>query len=79
MSPGGDHAAAGRALASHAEDVQARTVAVGRSPRGPAAQFADGSFTAALTRAAASTVVLVTPDETPRRLTAATLPELRGV
>jgi ACDE family multidrug resistance protein len=75
----GDHAAAGRALASHAEDVRARTVAVGRSPRGPAAQFADGSFTAALTHAAASTVVLITPDETPRRLTAATLPELRGV
>ncbi|MEV4707810.1 MFS transporter [Actinoplanes sp. NPDC049316] len=75
----GDHAAAGRVLAQHAEDVAARTVAVGRSPRGPAAQFADGSFTAALTHAAACTVVLVRPDEAPYKLTAATLHELRGV
>jgi ACDE family multidrug resistance protein len=74
----GDHAAAGRALAQHAEAVQARTVAVGRSPRGPMAQFADGSFTAALTHAASSTVVLVTPDETPQPLTAATLSGMRG-
>ncbi|AGZ46406.1 major facilitator superfamily protein [Actinoplanes friuliensis DSM 7358] len=75
----GDHAAAGRALARHAEDVQARTVAVGRSPRGPAVQFADGSFTSALTHSTTRTVVLVTPDETPHPLTAATLHELRGV
>ncbi|AGL21269.1 MFS transporter [Actinoplanes sp. N902-109] len=74
----GDHASAGRVLAQHAEDVRARTVAVGRSPRGPAAQFADGSFTAALTHAAAATVVLVEPDAKPRKLTAATLAELRG-
>ncbi|WP_199510333.1 MFS transporter [Nucisporomicrobium flavum] len=75
----GDHAAAGRVLAQHAEDVAARAVAVGRSPRGPAAQFADGSFTAALTHAAACTVVLVRPEEEPYTLTAATLHELRGV
>ncbi|WP_305784818.1 MFS transporter [Symbioplanes lichenis] len=75
----GDHAAAGRVLAQHAEDVDARVVAVGRSPRGAAAQFADGSFTAALTHAAACTVVLVRPGEEPHPLTAATLPALRGV
>ncbi|MFJ3808736.1 hypothetical protein ACIPWE_20560 [Streptomyces sp. NPDC090073] len=34
-SSGGDHSAAGRALARHADDVHARTVTVGRSPRGP--------------------------------------------
>ncbi|WP_067508962.1 MFS transporter [Actinoplanes sp. TFC3] len=67
----GDHASAGRVLAQHAEDVHARIVAVGRSPRGPAAQFADGSFTAALTHAAATTVLFLQPDEEPRELTAA--------
>ena len=75
----GDHAAAGRSLARHAQEVRARTIAVGRSPRGAAAQFADGGFTAALTHAAASTVVLVTPDRMPRPLTVAALPELRRV
>ncbi|MFE7210307.1 MFS transporter [Streptomyces sp. NPDC057611] len=74
----GDHAAAGRALARHAAEVGARAVAVGRSPRGPLAQFADGSFTAALTHTATCTVVLVDPDSEPRPLTAATLSELRG-
>ncbi|MFJ5272318.1 MFS transporter [Streptomyces sp. NPDC088358] len=74
----GDHAAAGRALAQHAADVHAGTVAVGRSPRGPLAQFADGSFTSALTHTAACTVVLVDPDSAPRPLTAATLAELRA-
>ncbi|GHJ05205.1 hypothetical protein TPA0906_70700 [Streptomyces olivaceus] len=74
----GDHAAAGRALARHATEVRARTVAVGRSPRGPLAQFADGSFTSALTHAAACTVVLVDPDEEPRALTARSLTELRA-
>ncbi|MGP2438596.1 MFS transporter [Streptomyces sp. JW3] len=73
----GDHAAAGRALARHAAELGARSVAVGRSPRGPLTQFADGSFTSALTRAAGCTVVLVEPDATPRRLTAGTLAELR--
>jgi ACDE family multidrug resistance protein len=52
----GDHAAAGRVLAQHAADVEAHTIAVGRSPRGPVAQF-----TAALTHAAACNVVLVEP------------------
>ncbi|WP_306321967.1 MULTISPECIES: MFS transporter [unclassified Streptomyces] len=76
----GDHAAAGRALARHAADVGARVVAVGHSPRGPLAQFADGSFTTALTHACACTVVLVDPaaDAAPRPLTAAALAELRG-
>ncbi|MFC4333412.1 MFS transporter [Streptomyces andamanensis] len=73
----GDHAAAGRALARHAAGVGARAVAVGRSPRGPLAQFADGSFTAALTRAAECTVVLVDADSAPRKLTEDTLSELR--
>ncbi|MHB9756378.1 MFS transporter [Streptomyces sp. BYX5S] len=76
----GDHAAAGRALARHAADVGARVVAVGHSPRGPLAQFADGSFTTALTHACACAVVLVdtSEDAAPRRLTAAALAELRG-
>ncbi|MFI7389685.1 MFS transporter [Streptomyces tendae] len=73
----GDHAAAGRALARHAAEVGARTVAVGRSPRGPLTQFADGSFTSALTHTATCTVVLVDPDEEPRPLTARSLTELR--
>ncbi|ANH90026.1 MULTISPECIES: MFS transporter [unclassified Streptomyces] len=73
----GDHAAAGRALARHAAGVGARAVAVGRSPRGPLAQFADGSFTAALTRAAECTVVLVDADSAPRELTEDALSELR--
>ncbi|MFJ5535326.1 MFS transporter [Streptomyces sp. NPDC093261] len=74
----GDHAAAGRALARHAAEIHAPTVAVGRSPRGPLAQFADGSFTTALAHAAACTVVLVDPDHTPRPLTASALAELRN-
>lgn len=74
----GDHAAAGRLLARHADDVNARTVAVGRSPRGPVAQFTDGSFTTALTRAARTTVVLVQPDEAPHELTPDAMAELRG-
>ncbi|MER7313152.1 MULTISPECIES: MFS transporter [Streptomyces] len=74
----GDHAAAGRALARHAGEIGARTVAVGRSPRGSLAQFADGSFTTALTHAADRTVVLVEMDDAPRHLTADSLAELRG-
>jgi nucleotide-binding universal stress UspA family protein len=73
----GDHAAAGQALAEHANAVGARTVAVGRSPRGPVAQFTDGSFTAALTRAADTTVVLVRPDAEPHELTTDAMAELR--
>ncbi|MGW5043078.1 universal stress protein, partial [Streptomyces parvulus] len=71
-------AAAGRALARHAAEARARTVAVGRSPRGASAQFADGSFTSALTHAATCTVVLVDPDAEPRPLTARSLTELRA-
>nr|WP_296072050.1 MFS transporter [uncultured Actinoplanes sp.] len=74
----GDHAAAGRALAAYADSVGARTVAVGRSPRGPASQFAEGSFTSALTRGTTRTVVLVSPGGTPRPLTADVLPSMRG-
>ena len=73
----GDHAAAGRVLARHADEVDARTVAVGRSPRGPVAQFTDGSFTTALTRAAHTTVVLLRPDEEPHELTPDAMAELR--
>jgi MFS family permease len=73
----GDHATAGRVLAHHADDVDARTVAVGRSPRGPLTQFADGSFTAALTHAASAPVVLLEPEQAPYELTATTLDELR--
>ncbi|MGF1242346.1 MFS transporter [Streptomyces sp. 2-6] len=78
LSSVGDHAAAGRALARHAADVHARAVAVGRSPRGPVAQFTDGSFTTALTHTAECTVVLVDAEHTPRRLTKDSLAELRG-
>ncbi|MGW6895852.1 MFS transporter [Streptomyces sp. NPDC054919] len=74
----GNHAAAGRALAQHAADVHARAVAVGHSPRGPLTQFADGSFTSALTHAATCTVALIGPDHTPRHLTMDTLAELRN-
>lgn len=73
----GDHAAAGRVLARHAAEVHARAVAVGRSPRGPLAQFADGSLTTALAHAATCTVVLVDPADAPLPLTASTLVELR--
>jgi ACDE family multidrug resistance protein len=74
----GDHATAGRVLAQHAAHVEARMVAVGRSPRGPVAQFTDGSFTAALTHTATCTVVLVEPGKAPYRLTAASLEERRS-
>ncbi|GHE76057.1 MFS transporter [Streptomyces spiralis] len=74
----GDHAAAGRALARHADQLGARAIAVGRSPRGPLAQFADGSLTTALTHSAHCTVVLVDADHLPRQLTPAALAELRG-
>ncbi|MER6531459.1 MFS transporter [Streptomyces sp. NPDC001508] len=78
LSSVGDHAAAGGVLARHAAEVGARAIAVGRSPRGPLAQFADGSLTTALTHAADCTVVLVEPEHTPRPLTSATLSALRA-
>jgi nucleotide-binding universal stress UspA family protein len=74
----GDHSAAGRVLTEHAEEVSARIIAVGRSPRGAVAQFADGSFTAALARTAPCTVMLVRPGRAPHPLTPATLDELRS-
>jgi MFS transporter, ACDE family, multidrug resistance protein len=74
----GDHAAAGRVLARHANEAAAPAVAIGASPRGPAEQFADGSFTTALTHAAAGTVVLVRPEQPPHPLTVDTLAGLRS-
>jgi len=65
----GDHAAAGRVLAQHADEVDARVIAVGRSPRGSVAQIADGSFTTALTHTAARTVVLLEPGKAPQQMT----------
>jgi hypothetical protein len=41
-------------------------------------QFAEGSFTSALTHAARTTVVLVRPDERPHELTMDALAELRS-
>jgi MFS family permease/nucleotide-binding universal stress UspA family protein len=73
----GDHSAAGRVLARHAADTGARAIAVGHSPHGPLTQFAEGSFTTALTHAATCTVVLVEPDNAPRPLTSASLSALR--
>ncbi|MDG4825863.1 MFS transporter [Asanoa sp. WMMD1127] len=74
----GDHAAAARVLAAHASEVDARAVALGPSPRGPLAQFADGSFTAALTAAATTRVLLLRPDVDPQELTPAALAALRA-
>jgi MFS family permease len=73
----GDHAAAGRALAQHAAQVNARAVVIGRSPRGALAQFADGSFTTALTHAARCTVLLVDESHPPKPLTSTNLEEVR--
>ncbi|MFB7778869.1 MFS transporter [Streptomyces bauhiniae] len=73
----GDHAAAGWVLAEHAARVGARAVAVGRSPRGPLAQFADGSITSALTHGAPCDVLLVDAESVPRQLTRGALAELR--
>ncbi|GAB2826494.1 MFS transporter [Actinocorallia aurea] len=73
----GDHAAAARALAQHAARIGARTIVIGRSPRGPLAQFADGGFTAALTRTAPCTILLIDPDHAPRPVTGADLEGLR--
>jgi nucleotide-binding universal stress UspA family protein len=58
----GDHAAAARVLVRHAADRHARIVAVGPSPRGRAAQFAAGSFTATLAVQTPCTLVLVHPE-----------------
>jgi MFS transporter, ACDE family, multidrug resistance protein len=74
----GDHAAAGRVLAQHAKDVSARVVAIGRSPHGPVVQFAEGSFTTAVTHAAACPVVLLRPEHAPVELTAHSLNEFRA-
>jgi MFS transporter, ACDE family, multidrug resistance protein len=74
----GDHAAAGRVLAGHARDVAARTIAVGRSPRGPLVQSAEGSLTAAVTSAAPCPVVFFRPDGVPQPLTPQSLHTLGG-
>jgi ACDE family multidrug resistance protein len=49
-------------LARHAADVHARAVAIVPSPRGRAAQFAEGSFTASLARETPCGLVLLHPD-----------------
>ncbi|MFG1994219.1 MFS transporter [Actinoplanes sp. NPDC048988] len=74
----GDHAAAGRAVARHAAEVDAPLIAVGRSPRGALAQFTEGSFTSALNHAAAMSVVLVSGETEPRPLTPEAITELRA-
>jgi nucleotide-binding universal stress UspA family protein len=58
----GDHAAAARVLARHATEARARVVALGPSPRGRGAQFADGSFTATLARETPCTLMLLHPE-----------------
>jgi MFS family permease len=73
----GDHATAALVLAEHASIVGARTVAVGRSPRGSLAQFTDGSFTTTLTHAAPCTVVLLHPGSDPQPLGYAAFAALR--
>jgi ACDE family multidrug resistance protein len=55
----GDHAAAARALARHADDEHARVVAIGSSPRRRAALLTEGSFTATLAREVPCTLVLL--------------------
>ncbi len=59
----GDHAAAARLLARHAADVGAVTIAVGPSPRGRAAQLAEGSFTTTLAATAPCSLVLLRPEQ----------------
>jgi MFS family permease len=73
----GDHAAAGMLLAKHANDVKARSVAIGTSPHGRVQQFAEGSLTATLAREVEVPVVLIVPDGDPHELTADSLVELR--
>jgi MFS family permease len=73
----GDHASAAKVLAEHARLVDARAIAIGRSPRGSVAQFTDGSFTTTLTRAAHCSVLLLHPGTEPKRLSEATFDELR--
>jgi MFS family permease len=74
----GDHGAAGRVLARHATDVDARRIAIGRSPHGPVVQFAEGSFTAAVTNTATCPVVLIRPEQAPYELTVHSLDKLRA-
>ncbi|MFF5083551.1 MFS transporter [Actinoplanes sp. NPDC000266] len=74
----GDHAAAGRAVAQHAAEVEAPLIAIGRSPRGALAQFTEGSFTSALNHAATMSVILVSDEAEPRPLTPEAIAELRA-
>ncbi len=74
----GDHASAGGVLMRHAAEVGARAIAVGRSPRGPVAQFADGSITAALAHLADVPVYLLIVGQEPVLLTSESLQRLRG-
>jgi nucleotide-binding universal stress UspA family protein len=72
----GDHAAAGEALAQHAAASQARTIAIGRSPRGRVAQFSAGSLTRTLTDRAPCPVTFIDGEHAPRTLDAETLLEI---
>jgi nucleotide-binding universal stress UspA family protein len=69
----GDHAAAARALAQHAQEVEASAVVIGQSPHGRLVQFSAGSFTRTLTAAAACPVLLVGDEDEPVRLDAEAL------
>jgi MFS transporter, ACDE family, multidrug resistance protein len=73
----GDHASAGMVLARYATEARVRTIALGSSPRGRAAQLADGSITSAVVRNAGVPVVLVVPGQEPHELSAAALTQLR--
>ncbi|MGW2212750.1 hypothetical protein [Streptomyces sp. NPDC001781] len=61
-----------RETAGQAARVGARTVAMGRSPRGPPARFADGGMTSALAHGAPGDVVPVDAEPVPRQLTEGT-------
>ncbi|WP_406031779.1 MFS transporter [Nocardioides sp. NBC_00163] len=73
----GDHASAGMVLARYATEARVRAIALGSSPRGRAAQLADGSITSAVVRNAGVPVVLVVPGQEPHELSAAALTQLR--
>jgi len=72
----GDHAAAGLALAAHAANVDARLIALGRSPHGPVVQFSTGSLTRTVTEQATCPVVFVDGDAPLRTLDADALREI---
>jgi len=62
----GDVAAAGRALAAYADEVDARALVLGLSPRGSFFKLLDPELTAAFTRASSRSVLLVPADGSPQ-------------